>query len=81
MVPSPDHTAILLPLGVAAVLTFCTVGIHALAHLAGDPVRSLRVEAWPRRRLVLERRSDSSWSHTDLTRCTFGRYSYVGFGV
>ena len=31
MEPSPDRVAILLPLGVAVTLTFCTVIIHALA--------------------------------------------------
>lgn len=31
MAPSPDRVAILLPLGVAVTLTFCTVIIHALA--------------------------------------------------
>lgn len=30
MAPSPDSVAILLPLGVAVTLTFCTVIIHAL---------------------------------------------------
>ena len=30
MAPSPDGVAILLPLGVAVTLTFCTVIIHAL---------------------------------------------------
>lgn len=30
MPPSPDRVAILLPLGVAVTLTFCTVIIHAL---------------------------------------------------
>ena len=31
MEPSPDRVAILLPLGVAVTLTFCTVIIHAMA--------------------------------------------------
>ena len=31
MPPSPDRVAILLPLGLAVTLTFCTVIIHALA--------------------------------------------------
>jgi hypothetical protein len=31
MAPSPDRIAILLPLGVAVTLTFCTVIIHGLA--------------------------------------------------
>src|ERR1700740_3470441 len=30
MAPLPDHVAILLPLGMAVTLTFCTVIIHAL---------------------------------------------------
>ena len=60
MEPSPDRIAILLPLGIAVSITFCTVIIHALAHDADDLLRPLRVEAWPRRRPVLEGRSDSS---------------------
>ena len=31
MTPSPERIAILLPLGVAVILTFCTVIIHGLA--------------------------------------------------
>jgi hypothetical protein len=31
MAPSPDRLAILLPLGMAIAITFCTVVIHALA--------------------------------------------------
>jgi hypothetical protein len=33
MAPSPDRVAILLPLGVAVAITFCTVVIHALAMM------------------------------------------------
>jgi len=33
MEPSPDHLAILLPLGMASAVTFCTVVIHALAMM------------------------------------------------
>jgi len=33
MAPSPDRVAILLPLGVAVVITFCTVVIYALAMM------------------------------------------------
>jgi len=33
MEPSPDRVAILLPLGVAVAITFCTVIIHALAMM------------------------------------------------
>jgi len=33
MEPSPDHLAILLPLGMAIAVTFCTVVIHALAMM------------------------------------------------
>jgi hypothetical protein len=33
MQPSPDHAAILLPLGVAVAITFCTVIINALAMM------------------------------------------------
>jgi len=33
MPPSPDRVAILLPLGLAVTLTFCTVVIHALAMM------------------------------------------------
>jgi hypothetical protein len=33
MAPSPDHTAILLPVGLAVAITVCTVGIHAIATL------------------------------------------------
>src|SRR5215510_8139286 len=33
MEPSPDRIAILLPLGIAMSITFCTVVIHALAMM------------------------------------------------
>ena len=33
MEPSPDRVAILLPLGVAVAITFCTVVIHALTMM------------------------------------------------
>ena len=33
MAPSPDRIAILLPLGVAVAISFCTVIIHALAMM------------------------------------------------
>ena len=34
MAPSPDHVAILLPLGMAVAITFCTVVIHALVMIS-----------------------------------------------
>jgi hypothetical protein len=34
MAPSPDHLAILLPLGMAVAITFCTVVIHALVMIS-----------------------------------------------
>ena len=34
MAPSPERVAILLPLGIAVSITFCTVIIHALAMMA-----------------------------------------------
>jgi hypothetical protein len=47
MAPSPDSVAILLPLGVAVTLTFCTVIIHALVltpiiHFVRHEVRHAR---------------------------------------
>jgi hypothetical protein len=50
MTPAPDSGAILLPVGVAVTLTFCTVIIHALLlapviHLVRYEVRSRRADA------------------------------------
>src|SRR6266498_163295 len=81
MTSSPDRMAILLPLGVAVTMTFCTIVIHGLGLIG--IVHFLRYErkAWSRRGPVLERRVDRRRSHAGRTCRTFDCGRRVGLGV
>jgi hypothetical protein len=69
MTSSPDRMAILLPLGVAVTMTFCTIVIHGLGLIG--IVHFLRYELRLGRAGVLERRVDRSRSHAGRTCRTF----------
>ena len=81
MEPSPDRVAILLPLGIAVSITFCTVIIQALTMM--PMIYFVRYE------LRLGRAGVRFWKDVAIvagatlgrTRSTFGRDSHLGHGV
>jgi hypothetical protein len=80
MEPSPDRIAILLPLGIAVSITFCTVIIHALAMMPMIYFVHYELRLGPRRRPVWRDVAIVAGA-TLVALSTFGRDDHVGHGV